>query len=146
MLVFKGRLPASLPMYGTSLIPIHLSDSESVPHIIIDTWSLWMLLCYLSGVQGASACQPAHLEPACSRYDFKSSLHVYAGVLIQVFKGRLPVNLPIVWNPRLVCTAGQVVDDGSMNSFKELGKHKLKRIPCRLELSPKVKAFCLWKI
>ncbi len=30
-----------------------------------------------------------------------------------MFKGRLPLSLPIVWTNRLASTAGQVVDDGA---------------------------------
>eukprot|EP00983_Pelagomonas_calceolata_P096436 1158128-Pelagomonas_calceolata.AAC.1 len=37
---------------------------------------------------------------------------------LAVFGGRLPPDLPLVWNPRLVATAGQVLDDGSLNSMK----------------------------
>lgn len=51
---------------------------------------------------------------------------------LAVFGGRLPPDLPLVWNPRLVATAGQVLDDGSLNSMKTA---KDQRIPCRLELS-----------
>ena len=35
-----------------------------------------------------------------------------------VFGGRLPADLPLVWNPRLLSTAGQVLDDGSRNREK----------------------------
>ncbi|KAG1661607.1 hypothetical protein FOA52_000782, partial [Chlamydomonas sp. UWO 241] len=52
-----------------------------------------------------------------------------------VFGGRLPADLPLVWNPRLLSTAGQVVDDGSANRLKS-GPDE--RIPVRLELSVKV--------
>lgn len=53
----------------------------------------------------------------------------------QVFGGRLPAELPVVWNPRLTATAGQVVDDGSKNHLKS---SRAERIPVRLELSSKV--------
>jgi hypothetical protein len=52
-----------------------------------------------------------------------------------VFAGRLPADLPLVWNPRLATTAGQVVDDGTRQHLKT---GPGQRIPCRLELSPKV--------
>lgn len=52
-----------------------------------------------------------------------------------VFGGKLQVDLPIVWNPRLVSTAGQVLDDNSQNHRKH---HAKQRIPCRLELSKKI--------
>eukprot|EP00955_Chlamydomonas_euryale_P049371 354237-Chlamydomonas_euryale.AAC.11 len=35
-----------------------------------------------------------------------------------VFEGKLPTHLLVVWNPRLLSTAGQVVDDGSANAIK----------------------------
>lgn len=35
-----------------------------------------------------------------------------------MFGGRLPEDLPLVWNPRLLSTAGQVLDDGSRNREK----------------------------
>ena len=35
-----------------------------------------------------------------------------------VFGGRLPAGLPLIWNPRLLSTAGQVLDDGSRNREK----------------------------
>jgi hypothetical protein len=35
-----------------------------------------------------------------------------------VFGGRLPSDLPLVWNPRLVSTAGQVMDDNSQDHAK----------------------------
>lgn len=53
----------------------------------------------------------------------------------QVFDGGLPPHLPLVWNPRLTSTAGQVVDDGSHNRHKA---SREERIPVRLELSTKV--------
>ncbi|WIA35546.1 hypothetical protein OEZ86_003971 [Tetradesmus obliquus] len=52
----------------------------------------------------------------------------------QVFDGALPA-VPLVWNPRLTATAGQVVDDGSLNRLKA---SRQERIPVRLELSTKV--------
>jgi hypothetical protein len=55
--------------------------------------------------------------------------------LPKVFGGRLPKDLPLVWNPRLLTSAGRVVDDGSRNAEKAA---RGERIPCRLELSPKV--------
>lgn len=54
---------------------------------------------------------------------------------VKVFDGRLPVGLPLVWNPRLTATAGQVVDDGSVNALKSSAA---ERVPVRLELSSKV--------
>ncbi len=53
----------------------------------------------------------------------------------QVFEGQLPVALPLVWNARLLSTAGQVVDDRSHNHLKT---QRGQKIACRLELSPKV--------
>lgn len=53
---------------------------------------------------------------------------------LQVFDGALPA-VPLVWNPRLTATAGQVVDDGSLNRLKA---SRQERIPVRLELSTKV--------
>lgn len=55
----------------------------------------------------------------------------------QVFDGGLPPNLPLVWNPRLTSTAGQVVDDGSQNRLKASLE---ERVPVRLELSTKVRS------
>ncbi|KAF6256310.1 SprT-like family-domain-containing protein, partial [Scenedesmus sp. NREL 46B-D3] len=52
----------------------------------------------------------------------------------QVFDGGLPP-VPLVWNPRLTSTAGQVVDDGSQNRLKASSE---ERVPVRLELSTKV--------
>jgi hypothetical protein len=56
-----------------------------------------------------------------------------------VFDGALPADLSLVWNPRLTATAGQVVDDGSMNHLKA---SREQRIPVRLELSSKVGVGC----
>ncbi len=39
-----------------------------------------------------------------------------------MFGGRLPPQLPLVWNPRLVSTAGQVIDDGTQQALKTLPK------------------------
>jgi predicted SprT family Zn-dependent metalloprotease len=87
---------------------------------------------------------------------------LYAEWNAAVFDGRLPPDLPIVWNPRLRCTAGQVVDDRSQDALKTTtrvvssaalsprgsgggnrrapaaGGRSNERIPCRLELSPRV--------
>jgi len=63
-------------------------------------------------------------------------INVGADCAPQVFEGRLPTALPIVWNPRLTCTAGQVVDDRSQDSLKT---DRSQRMPCKLELSPKVR-------
>ncbi|GAX77225.1 hypothetical protein CEUSTIGMA_g4671.t1 [Chlamydomonas eustigma] len=52
-----------------------------------------------------------------------------------VFGDGLPSELKLVWNPRLLSTAGQVLDDGSMNHRKCSPE---ERIPTRLELSTKV--------
>jgi hypothetical protein len=60
---------------------------------------------------------------------------VCARLRCQVFEGKLPTDLPLVWNPRLTATAGQVVDDGSRNKEKS---SREQRIPVRLELSSKV--------
>lgn len=57
----------------------------------------------------------------------------------QVFDSALPADLALVWNPRLTATAGQVVDDGSMNHLKAI---RAQRIPVRLELSSKVGVLC----
>lgn len=54
---------------------------------------------------------------------------------LQVFDGGLPA-VPLVWNPRLTSTAGQVVDDGSQNRLKA---SREERVPVRLELSTKVR-------
>lgn len=51
---------------------------------------------------------------------------LYAEWNTLVFKGRLPVGLPLVWNPRLSCTAGQVI----FNREKQIAE--------RIELSDKV--------
>ncbi|KAJ9525148.1 hypothetical protein QJQ45_020676, partial [Haematococcus lacustris] len=60
---------------------------------------------------------------------------LYASWNAAVFGGRLPRNLPLVWNPRLLSTAGQVCDDGSANARKTVAGQK---IACRLELSSKL--------
>ncbi|MEW5319610.1 MAG: hypothetical protein WDW38_010753 [Sanguina aurantia] len=64
-----------------------------------------------------------------------TSRQLYAQWNASVFGGRLPPDLPLVWNPRLLSSAGQVVDDGSANARKT--SHD-QRIPVRLDLSPKV--------
>eukprot|EP00798_Chlamydomonas_sp_ICE-L_P008618 gene8618-34061_t len=48
---------------------------------------------------------------------------------------KLPSDLTIQWNPRLLSTAGQVLDDGSKDALKTAPS---QRIPTRLELSCKV--------
>jgi hypothetical protein len=58
---------------------------------------------------------------------------------LQVFDGGLPA-VPLVWNPRLTSTAGQVVDDGSQNRLKA---SREERVPVRLELSTKVRQHSL---
>jgi hypothetical protein len=57
-----------------------------------------------------------------------------------VFDGGLPA-VPLVWNPRLTATAGQVVDDGSQNRLKA---SREERVPVRLELSTKVGVVTTW--
>jgi predicted SprT family Zn-dependent metalloprotease len=66
---------------------------------------------------------------------------LYAEWNALVFDGRLPTDLPIVWNPRLRCTAGQVVDDRSRDALKigaTPAARRAERVACRLELSPRV--------
>lgn len=41
-----------------------------------------------------------------------------------MFGGQLPPELPLVWNPRLVSTAGQVLDDGSRDKEKAGNKEQ----------------------
>jgi hypothetical protein len=97
-----------------------------------------------AGAMTAPAKAPSSRTFAKQRQQLAQEL--YALWNAQVFDGGLPGDLPLVWNPRLTATAGQVVDDGSRNHAKA---HRQERIPVRLELSSKVGrargyTACMW--
>lgn len=87
----------------------------------------------------AAACATAPPKAPSSRTFARQrqqlAQDLYSQWNAQVFDGALPADLSLVWNPRLTATAGQVVDDGSMNHLKA---SREQRIPVRLELSSKV--------
>ncbi|MEW5304918.1 MAG: hypothetical protein WDW36_007495 [Sanguina aurantia] len=92
------------------------------------------------GASGATAVRSPMTKASPTRALFiktreATSRQLYAQWNASVFGGRLPPDLPLVWNSRLLSSAGQVVDDGSANARKT--SHE-QRIPVRLDLSPKV--------
>lgn len=65
---------------------------------------------------GSTGPATSHLAFTRKRAELVQSLYKEWNAL--VFGGRLPADLPLVWNPRLLSTAGQVLDDGSRNREK----------------------------
>jgi len=93
--------------------------------------------------QKAPAATPAAADAGPGGLSFtrrreRLARELYAEWNEAVFGGRLPRDLAIVWNPRLRCTAGQVVDDRSLDAQKVDPRSRRERVACRLELSPRV--------
>ncbi|PNG99596.1 Acidic repeat-containing protein, partial [Tetrabaena socialis] len=88
----------------------------------------------LAGVDAAAAAalkEERARARAFIRVRVDMARELYASWNATVFGGQLPPALPIVWNSKLLATAGQVLSEAYLPGTK-------RRIPSRLELSPNV--------